>query len=508
MIRRLLLVSAAGLLLAGVVRGGDATPAGAGLPPPVPAPAGSPELPEELVRKVYAALADGRAGTAPLAEQIDVEALLERVVEGLSARPPEVWMAAARERLDSAGERNNAVISIWDTRLVEPHVLGTAKQGGNRATVTVRCYRQRSGMPVWHRVQMVKRKSHWWVADIHVLNSGRQLSTWAISSLGDPAAAKLPTPGGAAVLASPVLLGMPLLAILLGLGAYYGLVRPAEGKPRRGLWVALAWLAVLVPLAIGLVIFAIRLTGHVSRTGAVEELERRARSLRDTREVDEFMRGGVVPPQAQALLERALAAGAWPANPVATVLQARLLAAGGGAKGVRQHLQELTKSELLGPAALLELAKFHEKLRNWRAAAESMEAFVERVGPDGFACSMAAQLRARAGDSKRADQMLRRAEKAEKPDQIMLLMRAQVRVQQKRGKDAVADLRKLLKPFEAIIEKNPAPFLNMCGQLLNMARQGQFDPVRDDPDFKAYFQELLKKRSEIIQKLRPPRRVR
>ena len=90
---------------------------------PAPAPAKDPE---KFVLEACKALLRGDPG--PLADALDLDALLERALADLSARPPKIWLDAARLRLEQ--ERRAAAEYLWRrgmAQLVPPGPTDTGR---------------------------------------------------------------------------------------------------------------------------------------------------------------------------------------------------------------------------------------------------------------------------------------------------------------------------------------------------------------------------------------------
>jgi len=80
----------------------------------------------------------------------------------------------------------------------------------------------------------------------------------------------------------------------------------------------------------------------------------------------------------------------------------------------------------------------------------------------------------------------------------MILARAAVRAQQKRGKEVVADFKRVLQPHS----KDLVPFYQMGRQILMMAGSSQFRRLHKDKDFLEFITWLQKRLQEIEKKLR------
>ncbi len=513
-------------------------------PAPEPAPAASsgadvpaaiPADPQAFVRALYKGLEGEKGrlrGEKRMVAAIDAGLLLERTVAGLSTRPPKVWMAAARERLTAwiaaardrlTASRADPVANIFPqaVMIISPRVLGVRSEGPDRAVVSVRYYAldRRTGMDatLWHRVYLARTEAGWHVADIEMLDSGMRLSSLALILLTDPEEESLPLEdsGVVGILALKSVVPGLLLAILLGLGAYFAMVRStAKGKPGRGLKLFLMWMVIAGPILAGLVIFAAGLMDHLDRNGAVDEIARRGASLRLTAEAQQNLLGAQMLRarrrtddaqkafrQAMDNCDHALAPGAWPDNRVAMLVYGRLLMAVGdrSRREAEGYLKALTSPDMQPPmpAAHLLRARFCEQHKQWSEAAGATLSFIKLVGDDAFSYVRAAKFFTEAGDFKNADEMLRRAEKAEKFDQSMLIERIAIRAAQKRADDVIADIKAMMAP----VSKNLGSTLMVCQQILGMAQDGRFGKVLADAKFRACINGIGKTRNAAVSRL-------
>jgi tetratricopeptide (TPR) repeat protein len=199
----------------------------------------------------------------------------------------------------------------------------------------------------------------------------------------------------------------------------------------------------------------------------------------------------------------------WPKNRGIMFVRARLLASTGDKRSAEEYFQALTSEEMRPPmpAAHLEAARFYERSGKWREAAANMITFVNLVGEDAFALCRAAQYAAQANDIKTAEELLKRARKAqafddprnrEDFDHIMILARAAVRARQKRAKEVVADFKLLLRRFS----RDPQNFFNMGAQIIQMSRSRQFQPVAKEKEFVDFMNWLQNTMQQLLQRFR------
>lgn len=499
-------------------------------PAPAPAPATSSgadvptaisDDPGAFVEMLYKRLEGQRRDDRLLVLALDPGLLLERAIAGLPTRPPKVWMAAARKRL--AASRTEAIATIFppEMMVISPRMLGVQSEKPDRALVGVRFYAFHpgtgAGVPVWHQVHLVRSGSGWLLADIDALQGSGRLSDLALILLTDLEQEPLPLEGsgilGSLALKS-VVPGL-LVALLLGLGTYFVLVRPtAKGKPGRGLKLFLMWIVIVGPLLAGLVLFAAGLMDHLDRNGAVDTVARRGASMRLTTSAQQdlltaqMLKARRRPNDAQKAFrqamnscDRAVAPGAWPDNRAAMLLSGRLLAAVGdrNRREADNYLKALTSPDMQPPmpAAHLLRASFCERHKQWSEAGSATLSFIKLIGEDAFSYVRAAKSFAKAGDFKSADEMLRRAEKIEKFDQSMLMDRIEIRATEKRADDVIADIKSMMAP----VSKDLGSTLITCQQILGMARDGKFNKLLEDAKFQAYMDGLSKTRNGAVSKL-------
>jgi hypothetical protein len=242
-----------------------------------PAADGRETDPAVFTQRLYDRLEGQRPDIPALAAVLDTDMLLDRVTEGLTALPPEAWLEAAHRRL--AGEKLQAAAWFFprNSMVIRPRVIGQARETGPGSTVvTVRYYGLGAQGPVWHQVQLRRAPDGWRVADLEHIELGLALSQLAVSRLNDPADEPLPAsdPGGLAGLLLARLVPGVGAALALGLVCWLLLARPRRIGGAR----FLTALAVVLPLLAGGIAFLAGLSTHLDRTGAVEELARRARS--------------------------------------------------------------------------------------------------------------------------------------------------------------------------------------------------------------------------------------
>ena len=498
-ILQLLLLLAAGLLFSVPGRAAEdpaATESEIELPP---LPGAVTANPKSLVQLIYGSLVIPRPDPTPLITAMNVDALLERTVESLSARPPEAWMAAARKRLAEAEHRVEWASGIFDGGyVVAPRVL-SVQADDLTATVNVRYISLNphtdSRSPAWHQVHLAKGEAGWRVVDIHVLASGDRLSYSAVQILND---AKNPLPLGSSrgiwLATLWTLLAGALAAVILGLGAYFALVRPSKGRGRRGLLIALNWFVVLGPLLAGTGIFLSRLNDHLAARGAVDELARRASgdgAIRQALQVagsDQAEAGQFARQRCEQARE------AWPGNHMGMLLEGRLLVAQAGASQAESYLQALADEQMADrpPGGLLELARFYRKRRAWKQAAASVLAFADVVGPDAYIHCLAAGDYARAGRFKDADVQLQKAEAVQRPlDDFMLLRRMKIRGLQKRAGEVVKDAEIIKEMYRG----DPRIFPRLAQEFAGE----EFDAVRKDPAFMALHEEVNQEAAKLQQ---------
>jgi hypothetical protein len=279
------------------------------------------------------------------------------------------------------------------------------------------------------------------------------------------------------------------------------------------------WLVIAGPALAGTITFFSGLMDHLGRDGAIEEFARRGRSRRLTGEARHRLRQAGVTEvqgnvqQAQQLrrealsyCEGALASDAWRQNRPAMLLQGRIWVEAGDRRA-EDYLKALAGfSDPAMPGALLELASLYASDGRTREAAETLVRFAGAVGEDAFNYCRAAKYAARAGDRGSADQLLERARAAQAFDDpesadfdhVLVLARAGVRAQQKRGKDVVEDLKRSLQPYS----RDPAEFFEMGRQILQLAGSRQFQPVHDDEEFRDFIKWLQGRLQEILQRMR------
>ncbi len=511
------------LLVAAAARAGESEAPFAKVP--APAPAASSKEAGEFVAELYEALSSPRPDLNRLAAAIDPGLLLARATEGLSSRPPEVWSSAARVRLAKGTSSIVAAAFPPGVIAIAPRVVGSVRGAGGLTVVTVRFYRidmrRRSQSPAWHQVYVTRTPAGWRLADIDQLDTGDRLSYTAIQRLTDPQEEKLPRGGNGPVvmLLLRTLLAGVLIAVVLGLVMYFALVRPAGEEPKRRPRVLVMWVTILTPLLVGGVLFLSGLMEHMDRDAAVDEFQKRSKSLELTGQAEaaiaEVMRQNN-PKLAQQFyaqtlrkLELALTAQQW-ANRRAQLIKIKVLVSAGDQAGAEADLKVLASEEMDPPmpGARLELAQIYQRSKKWREAGEVLVGFGKVVGSDALVYCNAAQCFALAGDFAKAERMIKLAEGAQTFDNprnlaefdgTLLLSRAAVRAANKRVKEVIADFKTFLAPCE----RDPKLWMRKIQELDANLRTGQFNAVLKEPEFRNYMGEIQKKINAIV-KQQPP----
>jgi tetratricopeptide (TPR) repeat protein len=526
MVRKTLTAIAASLLLtAAATRAGESQSPSLGVPA-VPAPAASPREAGEFVAELYRALESQNPDLNRLVAAIDPELLLARATEGLSSRPPDAWSSAARLRLAKEAPSLIGAVFPMGVIAISPRVVGSAKGPAGLTVVTVRFYRidvhRRSQRPAWHQVYVARTPAGWRLADIDQLSTGDRLSYTAIQKLTDPQEEKLPREGGGPVvmLLLRTLLAGVLIAVVLGLVMYFALVRPAGETPGRRPRVLVMWVTILAPLLVGGVLFLSGLMEHMDRDSAVDEFQKRSKSLALTGEAEAAVTEAVRQNspnlarqfygQALRKLELALTAQQW-ANRRAQLTKIKVLISAGDRAGAEADLKILASDEMDPPmpAARLELSQLYQRSKKWPEAGRTLVGFGKAVGSDALVYCNAAQCFALARDFTNAERMIKLAEEAQKFDNpkdlaefdgTLLLSRAAVRAANKRVTEVIADFRIFLAPYE----DNPRAWVSKVQELDGNLRRGQFNAILKEPEFRKYMGEIQKKINTLIKRRPPP----
>lgn len=471
-----------------------AEPAAPEAPAPAPAPAAAPAAPAPpaeppakpadeplaFVKDLFAALAAG--DPAPLAAALDVQGLLRGVLDGLSAAPPEEWIAAARARLETDRTRLAGQLALSGAdNFMRVHAAGA------KGAVTVRFSDALRDNNLWFLVLPVRRDGRWLVADIVHLNTADRISTLALGSLTDPTRAALPEE-------SPAALAGPAAGVLLG-GALGGLAgwllcrarRPAgaAGAARR----AAFWLPALAGLLAGFAFFAAGLVRHLGANGAVAEVRQRDLSRRQAAEaVGQALSRGNADAAGRLYAE---AGRNWPGNPMLPLTLGLVCRAAGRQDETVACFRETLKGQSPPSMGWVYLADALEARSRWEEAAESLLRFAETVGPDGRLHARAARLLARAGRSKRAAELAQLAAREEPGDLVARLAEPAVQAAAGRAPQAIMALRGLIDA------SGRSPMA--VARVLAESEDPLYEPLRKNAAFKEFIGNLARAFQQFLQ---------
>jgi len=416
----------------------------------------------------------GPAGQAAMTTAIDCDALLDRVLSGLSSSPSAEWRRAAAARLEErrgalAGAISRSVAGSLSTRVL-PAQPGA--DGSTRVAVRLYVISQQAGLQTgWHRLTLRRAGSLWRVAEIEMLDSGDQLSNLAMSAILDPEREPLPEGSAARVLSAPSIKALASLiaGIVMGLVLRAALARrrtaAASGGEGGGAGSGFVWGGAALGALFAFVFFAAGMMDLFSQRGAIDELKQRAASFARLQE---------------GKVDAALSI--WRENRMAQTIRAGVLASQGNLAEAEAYLEALAQTSNPSPTVHLQLARLQEQSKRWAQAAASRARFAELVGGDALIYTEAARDRAMAQDARGAEELLSLAGRSEPPDFRILMVRAETHAAMKKGAAVAADIRALLASPEGVLNAREAAALLEQGE--------EYKPVRNDPAIRAFLKEL------------------